>query len=111
MRVYRPRGWRSLIQRSFGVQILDQGSRIVRKTRSAPVLNYYRFTRALITSGIVNLRSAWILHHGSHFDVTWGQVLGILVNLGVGAVLVLRYARSARQEQRLRTEMESARRV
>jgi phosphoserine phosphatase RsbU/P len=66
---------------------------------------------ALSTSGIVDLNSAWTLHHGSRFDVTWGQVFELLFNLAVGAVLVLRYARSARQEQRLRTEMEAARRV
>lgn len=65
----------------------------------------------LRTSGIVDLDSAWILHHGSRFDITWGQVLGLLFNLSVGAVLVLRFARSAKQEQRLRTEMESARHV
>jgi hypothetical protein len=66
---------------------------------------------ALSTSAIVNLLRAWTLHHGSRFDITWGNVLGLLFNLAVGAVLVLRYARTARQEQRLRTEMEAARRV
>jgi hypothetical protein len=66
---------------------------------------------ALDTSGIVNLFRAGVLYHGSRFDITWGNVLGLLFNLAVGAVLVLRYARSAQQEQRLRTEMEAARRV
>ena len=65
---------------------------------------------ALGTSGIV-WSSAWILHHGSRFDITWGNVLELLLNLAVGAVLVLRFTRSATQEQRLRTEMEAARRV
>jgi hypothetical protein len=66
---------------------------------------------AFDTSGIVNLGSAWVVYHGSRFDITWGNVLGLPFNLAVGAVLVLRYARSARQEQRLRTEMEAARGV
>ena len=66
---------------------------------------------ALWASGIANLFSALILHHGSRFDITWANVLGLLLNLAIGAVLVLRYARSAQQEQRLRTEMDAARRV
>ena len=37
--------------------------------------------------------------------------MGLLFYLSVGAVLVLRYARSAKQEQRLSSEMETARRV
>jgi hypothetical protein len=66
---------------------------------------------ALSTAGIVNLFRALNLYHGSRFDITWENVFGLLLNLAVGAVLVLRYARSAKQEQRLRTEMEAARRV
>jgi hypothetical protein len=66
---------------------------------------------ALWSSGIANLFSALTIYHGSRFDITWGNVFGLLSNLAVGAVLVLRYARSARQEQRLRTEMEAARTV
>jgi hypothetical protein len=65
---------------------------------------------ALGTSGIV-WSSAWVLHHDSRFDITWGNVLGLLFDLAVGAVLVLRFTRSAKQEQRLRTEMDSARTV
>jgi hypothetical protein len=71
----------------------------------------YQIFSALYSSGIVYLGSAWTLHHGSRFDVTWGHVFGLLFNLAVGAVLVLRFTRSAKQEQRLRTEMEAARRV
>jgi hypothetical protein len=68
---------------------------------------------ALGTSGKAwYLDSGWVvLYHGSRFDITWSNVLVLLLNLTVGAVLVLRYARSAEQEQRLLTEMESARRV
>jgi hypothetical protein len=66
---------------------------------------------ALWASGIANLFGVLTLHHGSRFDITWTNVLSLLLNLSVGAVLVLRYARSAKQEQRLRTEMEAAQRV
>jgi hypothetical protein len=66
---------------------------------------------ALWASGIANLFTALTLYHGTHFEITWGNVFGLLSNLSFGAVLVLRYARSARQEQRLRTEMEAARTV
>jgi hypothetical protein len=67
---------------------------------------------ALGTSGVGwYLGSAWVFYHRSRFDITWGNVFGLLLNLAVGAVLVLRYARSAQQEQRLRTEMEAARHV
>jgi hypothetical protein len=66
---------------------------------------------ALWSSGIANLFSALTLRHGLRFDITWANVLSLLLNLAVGAVLVLRYARSAKQEQRLRTEMEAAGRV
>jgi serine phosphatase RsbU (regulator of sigma subunit) len=41
----------------------------------------------------------------------WSHLSTVLFFISVGAVLVLRYARSAKQEQRLRTEMEAARRV
>ncbi|MGA7523730.1 MAG: SpoIIE family protein phosphatase [Acidobacteriaceae bacterium] len=66
---------------------------------------------ALYVSGVISFRSNTILYHGPQFDVTWEQLFTLLSYFAVGAVLVLRFARSARQEQRLRTEMEAARRV
>jgi hypothetical protein len=66
---------------------------------------------ALYTSGVVSLLSARILYRGPYFNVAWQQFFTILSDFAIGAVLVLRFARSAHQEQRLRTEMESARRV
>ena len=65
----------------------------------------------LWASGVANLFSALTLYHGARFDITWKNVLWLLQNLSVGAVLVLRYARSAKQEQRLSAEMEAAQRV
>jgi serine phosphatase RsbU (regulator of sigma subunit) len=65
----------------------------------------------LYTSGVVSLLSTRTLYCGPYFDVTWEQFFAVLSYFAIGAVLVLRFARSAHQEQRLRTEMESARRV
>jgi hypothetical protein len=66
---------------------------------------------ALYTSGVVSLLSTRTLYRGPYFDVTWEQFFAVLSYFAIGALLVLRFARSAHQEQRLRTEMESARRV
>jgi phosphoserine phosphatase RsbU/P len=66
---------------------------------------------ALYSSGVVRFRGTTNFYHSPHFDVTWQQLSTILSYLAVGSVLVLRFARSARQEQRLLTEMEAARRV
>ena len=66
---------------------------------------------ALYTSGIVNLGSANILYHNAHFTILWSHIFTVLFFIAVGAVLVLRYASTAKQEQRLRTEMEAAGRV
>jgi hypothetical protein len=66
---------------------------------------------ALYASGVVNLLRTRFLYRGPYFDVTWQQLFTILSYFAIGAVLVLRFTRTARQEQRLRTEMESARRV
>jgi hypothetical protein len=68
---------------------------------------------ALYASGIANLGRAVVLYRDpdTQFTILWTHVFTILFFISVGAVLVLRYGRSARQEQRLRTEMESARRV
>ena len=59
----------------------------------------------------MDLVSANILYHNARFTILWSHVFTVLFFISVGAVLVLRYARTAQQEQRLRTEMEAARRV
>jgi hypothetical protein len=51
------------------------------------------------------------LYRGPFFTVTWDQLGALLSYLAIGAVLVRRFTRSAEQEQRLATEMESARQV
>jgi hypothetical protein len=66
---------------------------------------------ALAGSDIADLHGALILYHNPRFDIYWEQFFELLSDFAIGAVLVLRFTRSAKQEQRLRTEMESARRV
>jgi phosphoserine phosphatase RsbU/P len=51
------------------------------------------------------------LYRGPYFTITWDQLGYLLSYLAIGAVLVRRFTRSAEQEQRLATEMESARQV
>jgi hypothetical protein len=66
---------------------------------------------ALYFSGIVNLTGAQILYRDARFTILWPHLVWTLLFIAIGAVLVLRFTRSAKQEQRLRTEMEAARRV
>jgi hypothetical protein len=72
---------------------------------------FQSITGALVTSGIADLTRANVLYHNARFTILWSHVFTVLFFITVGAVLMLRYARTARQEQRLRTEMEDARRV
>jgi hypothetical protein len=66
---------------------------------------------ALASSGIADLTSAMILYHNPRFDIYWQDFFDLLSYFAIGAVLVMRFTRSAKQEQRLRTEMEAARTV
>jgi hypothetical protein len=66
---------------------------------------------ALGSSGIADLTNAMILYHNPRFNIYWQDFFALLSDFAIGAVLVLRFTRSAKQEQRLRTEMEAARRV
>ncbi len=52
-----------------------------------------------------------ILYHGDGFMVGWDEASLMLSYFAIGTVLVLRFTRSAREEQRLSTEMESAHQV
>jgi hypothetical protein len=63
---------------------------------------------ALASSGIADLHSALILYHNPRFEIYWQDFFALLSDFAIGAVLVLRFTRSAKQEQRLRTEMEAA---
>ena len=52
-----------------------------------------------------------ILYHGDGLMVGWDEASLMLSYFAIGTVLVLRFTRSAREEQRLSTEMESAHQV
>ena len=45
------------------------------------------------------------------FPVSFGNLIGVLCNVAVGSVLILRFARSRRDEERLAAELEAARAV
>ena len=78
----------------------------------ASVMDSVRFVRgALYYSGWFRTGSGLELYRGDKFTVTWDELSTFLSYLAIGAVLVLRFTRSAQQEQRLTTEMESAKQV
>ena len=58
-----------------------------------------------------SVRPSLELYKGPSFTFTWEDLGELLSYLAIGAVLVRRFTRSAEQEQRLATEMESARQV
>jgi hypothetical protein len=52
-----------------------------------------------------------VAYRASAFNLTWEEIFDLLAYLAVAAVLALRFTRSAREEQRLSTELESAHQV
>jgi sigma-B regulation protein RsbU (phosphoserine phosphatase) len=52
-----------------------------------------------------------VLYHGDGFIIGWDESSLLLSYFAIGTVLVLRFTRSAQEEQRLSTEMESAHQV
>lgn len=52
-----------------------------------------------------------VLYRGNGFTVGWDESSLLLSYFAIGTVLVLRFTRSAQEEQRLSTEMESAHQV
>jgi hypothetical protein len=66
---------------------------------------------ALASSGIADLRRFLLLYYNQHFFITWEGFFITLSSFAIVAVLVLRFTRSAKQEQRMRAELESARTV
>src|ERR1700680_3392499 len=68
-------------------------------------------TGALYYSGWIRRGTGLELYRGDRFTITWDELTTFLSYLAIGAVLVLRFTRSAQQEQRLATEMESAKQV
>jgi sigma-B regulation protein RsbU (phosphoserine phosphatase) len=66
---------------------------------------------ALYYFGLLRTAIALVLVHGPGFNVAWSNLFDLLSYLAVAAVLILRFTRSAEQEQRLSGEIESARAV
>jgi hypothetical protein len=66
---------------------------------------------ALYWSGLSNTSGGLELYKGEYFTVTWDRVGFLLSYIAIGAVLVRRFTRSAEEEQRLASEMESARQI
>jgi hypothetical protein len=70
---------------------------------------------ALFFLGVIRVDNAhsesFALYQNSAFMVTGDQFFSLLSYLAVAVVLVLRFARSAREEQRMTTELQSARQV
>ena len=78
----------------------------------ASVMDSVRFARgALYYAGWFRTGTGLELYSGDRFTVTWDELSTLLSYLAIGVVLVLRFTRSAQQEQRLTTEMESAKQV
>jgi hypothetical protein len=65
---------------------------------------------ALYWAGVVR-EDHLVLYRGDGFIVGWDESTLLLSYFAIGTVLVLRFTRSAREEQRLSTEMESAHQV
>ncbi len=78
----------------------------------ASVMDSVRFVRgALYYSGWIRRGTGLELYRSGRFTVTWDELTTFLSFLAIGAVLVLRFTRSAQEEQRLTTEMESAKQI
>ena len=66
---------------------------------------------SLQLAGVDTAINTPVAYRGADFTVTWLAVGELLSYLAVGAVLVLRFTRAQRQEERLSVEMASAREV
>jgi len=76
------------------------------------VMDVVRWIRgALYYAGLSNTAAGLEFYKGAYFTVTWDRIGFLLSYLAIGAVLVRRFTQSAQQEQRLATEMESAKEV
>jgi hypothetical protein len=66
---------------------------------------------ALYYFGLMRTSIPLALFQGPGFIVTWSHLFDLLAYIAVAAVLILRFTRSAEQEQRLTGEIEAARAV
>ena len=76
------------------------------------VMDVTRWIRgAFYYAGLSNTAAGLEFYKGAYFTLTWDRIGFLLSYLAVGAVLVRRFTQSAQQEQRLATEMASAKEV
>jgi hypothetical protein len=76
------------------------------------VMDVTRWVRgAFYYAGLSNTFAGLEFYRGAYFTVTWDRIGYLLSYLAIGAVLVRRFTQSAQQEQRLATEMQSAKEV
>ena len=66
---------------------------------------------ALHAGGLREASTSLVLYSGNGFEVNWVQLSTLIAYLAIGALLVFRFTRTAREQQRLSTEMASARAV
>jgi sigma-B regulation protein RsbU (phosphoserine phosphatase) len=65
----------------------------------------------LHAGGLRQASISLVLYSGNGFNVHWVQLSTLLAYLAIGALLVFRFTRTAREQQRLSTEMASARAI
>jgi len=65
----------------------------------------------LHAGGLREASTSLVLYFGNGFYVNWVQLSTLLAYLAIGALLVFRFTRTAREQQRLSIEMASARAV
>jgi hypothetical protein len=75
------------------------------------VVEFIQSVRAALYWAGIGLERHLVLYRGEGFIIGWDESSLMLSYFAIGTVLVLRFTRSAQEEQRLATEMESAHQV
>ncbi|HTW49619.1 MAG TPA: PP2C family protein-serine/threonine phosphatase [Acidobacteriaceae bacterium] len=78
---------------------------------NSAVLGLTEARSALHAAGLSAAHGLWTMYTGHGLQITWDDLSLLLSFIAIGAVLVLRFTESARQAQRLSSEMESARQI
>jgi Stage II sporulation protein E (SpoIIE) len=78
---------------------------------NSAVLGLTEARSALHAAGLSAAQGSWTMYTGYGLHITWDDLSLLLSFFAIGAVLVLRFTESARQAQRLSSEMESARQI
>ncbi len=78
---------------------------------NSAVLGLSEARSALHAAGLTAAQGSWTMYTGHGLQITWDDLSLLLSFFAIGAVLVLRFTESARQAQRLSSEMDSARQI